>query len=50
MEVNGVSAMFKRIVQRYIVEYVRYIADGNSKTHKNLIDDKPYDGVPEVEK
>lgn len=50
MEVNGISEMFKRSVQRYGVKYVRYIGDGDSKTHKNLIDDKPYNGDPEVEK
>lgn len=42
--------MFKRSLQCYGVKYARYIGDGDSKTHKNLIDDKPYCGDPEVEK
>jgi len=32
------------------VKYTKYIGDGDSKTHKNLIDNKPYGGNPEVEK
>lgn len=29
---------------------MKYIGDGDSKTYKKLIDEKPYDGIPDVEK
>jgi len=50
MEVDGVLDMFKRSEELYGVKYTKYIGDGDSKTHKNLIDNKPYGGNPEVEK
>lgn len=50
MEVDGVLEMFKHSEERYGVKYAQYIGDGDCKTHKSLIDNKPYGGNPEVEK
>lgn len=50
MEVDGVLAMFKRSLEYFGVKYVKYIGDGDSKTHKKLVDEKPYDGKPDVVK
>ena len=50
MEVDGVLEMFKRSLEYFGVKSVKYIGDGDSKTHKKLVDGKPYDGEPDVEK
>ena len=50
MEVDGVLEMFKRSLEYFGVKFVKYIGDGDSKTHKKLVDGKPYDGEPDVEK
>ncbi|CAH2100789.1 unnamed protein product [Euphydryas editha] len=43
MEVDSVKDMFGRSISKYGVKYTRYIGDGDSATHKGLIDLNPYD-------
>ena len=43
MEVDGISEMFSRSMQRYGAMYTRYIGDGDSKTYKGIVDLNPYD-------
>nr|XP_046491340.1 uncharacterized protein LOC124223421 isoform X2 [Neodiprion pinetum] len=43
MEVDSVKDVFCRSFSEYGVKYFRYIGDGDSATHKGLIDLNPYD-------
>ncbi|CAD6227261.1 GSCOCG00011964001-RA-CDS [Cotesia congregata] len=43
MEVDSVKDMFGRSISKYGVKYSRYIGDGDSATHKGLLDLDPYD-------
>lgn len=50
MEVDAVIEMFQRSESLYNVKYVNYIGDGDSKTHKGIVDANPYDNVPVAKK
>lgn len=45
MEVNSVIAMFMRSEKKHGVQYHYYIGDGDAKTHKAIVEAKPYDNV-----
>ncbi|XP_036138809.1 uncharacterized protein LOC118644394 [Monomorium pharaonis] len=42
MEVDAILDMFKRFEDEYGVKYKYYIGDGDSKTFKTILDEKPY--------
>lgn len=42
MEVDAILDMFKRSEDKYGVKYKYYIGDGDSKTFKTILDEKPY--------
>ena len=43
MEVDSVKEMFSRSIDRYGVQYTRYIGDGDSATFNGLLNLNPYD-------
>lgn len=50
MEVDSVKEMFRRSLEIHQVRYAKYIGDGDTKTFKALLDDKPYGEDLTVEK
>ena len=50
MEVDGVLEMFATSEEKYEVRYENYIGDGDSKTHKALVDAQPYGPDFEIKK
>ncbi|XP_054011920.1 uncharacterized protein LOC128894287 [Hylaeus anthracinus] len=42
MEVDGITEMFRRSWEIHEVRYAKYIGDGDTKTFKILLKDKPY--------
>lgn len=45
MEVDAILEMFRRSEDLYNTRYAFYIGDGDSKTYKGIVDDKPYDDL-----
>ena len=50
MEIDAITEMFARPVEKYGVKYVRYLGDGDSKTYKGILSVNPYDDENIVEK
>ena len=50
MEIDAITEMFRRSVSKHGVKYVQYIADGDSKTFKGILDSKPYGDEITVQK
>lgn len=42
MEIDVVVEMYRALVEKHGVKYIKYIGKGNSKTFKGIIDSKPY--------
>ena len=50
MEIDAITEMFARSVEKYGVKYVRYVGDGDSKTYKGILSVNPYGNENIVEK
>ncbi|XP_066599703.1 uncharacterized protein [Prorops nasuta] len=50
MEINAITQMFSRSLNKYGVKYLTYIGDGDSKTFNGIINAAPYEENTIVEK
>ncbi|KAL7296848.1 hypothetical protein TKK_0010242 [Trichogramma kaykai] len=50
MEVDCISDIFKRSVEKYKVIYKNYIGDGDAKVYKRICEDEPYGEDFQIEK
>ena len=42
IEIDAITEMFRRSVTKFVVRYVQYVEDGDSKTFEGILDSKPY--------
>ena len=49
MDAAGLLAIFQRSIEKHNAWYVEFVGDGDSKAHKNMVEEEIYGAVP-VEK